>query len=198
MKIRVWAAAASIAVLAGCSSSGPADRESSSVPTAAKAPVSDFTVACPAFDSASASKAKNPLPAVSLECLGSEGDPVTLNGTPTGPTVINLWASWCAPCRTEMPLIEQLATQGQGKVNVLGIATGDARSASTSFAVEFGMTFPSVLDPKNKVVGSQGLQGLPATLFVDASGDIVYVRKLPYKSYDELQADVAQYLKVAV
>ncbi|WP_228389247.1 TlpA family protein disulfide reductase [Cumulibacter manganitolerans] len=200
--MRVLAAVASIAVLAGCGAEGAGGGAPASVPPAAKAPPSEFTVGCPAFGAPAAKGAggaKNgALPAVSLECLGSEGDPITLNGTPPGPTVINLWASWCAPCRAEMPIIEKLAQQGHGTVQVLGIATGDARSAATAFAVEFGMTFPSVLDPKNKVVGAQGLQGLPATLFVDGSGDVVYVHPLPYKSYDELASDVAEHLKVTL
>lgn len=183
-------------LLAGCTPSG--DEGGASISTAPKAPKSDFVIACPEYTDPQVKPDAGKLPALSLECLGSEGDPVSVSGTPPRPVVVNLWASWCPPCREEMPFIDQLAKAGAGAVDVLGVATSDTRDAATAFAVEYAMTFPSVLDPKNQILASQGIQGLPATLFLDAKGVVVDAHVGPYKSYDDLEADVAKHLKVSL
>lgn len=121
-----------------------------------------------------------------------------MSGTPARPTVINMWASWCEPCRAEMPYLNQLAEDGKGAVDVLGIASGNAREQATSYAVEFGLVFPSVLDPKSQVATSQGVPGLPGTVFMNAKGVVVKVHIGPYKSYDDLKKDVTEHLKVTL
>ena len=135
---------------------------------------------------------------MSLECLGSQGDPVGISGTPPRPTVVNLWASWCGPCRDEMPVLDEFAAAASGRVDLLGVATSDNRSAATAFSVEFALSFPSVLDPRAKILADQGLQGLPATLLMDQNGVIVYRHIGVYDTLDELKQDVAQHLKVAL
>ncbi len=185
-------------VLAGCDSDGGTDGGEPTISTAAKAPVSEFTVACPEFTDPQTDPDDDKLPALSLECLGSEGEPVTMSGSPPRPTVINLWASWCSPCREEMPILEEFATAAADKVDLLGVASSDNRTSSTAFAVEYSMSFPSVLDPKAKVMADQGLQGLPGTLFMDEDGVIVYKHVGVYKSLDELKQDVADHLGVTV
>lgn len=185
-------------VLAGCDSDGGTDGGDTTISTAAKAPESDFTVPCPELTDPQADPDDDKLPALSLECLGSEGEPVTMSGSPPRPTVINLWASWCGPCRDEMPILDEFAAAGQGKVDLLGIATSDNRTAATAFAVEYSMSFPSVLDPKSKILADQGMQGLPGTIFMDEDGVIVYRHVGVYKSIDELKNDVAEHLGVTV
>lgn len=196
MWIRRLTAAAGLVLLGACTS---AESDSGEQPsTAAKAPESEFTVGCPQFTDPRAGDEQDRLPALSLECLGSEGDPVAISGKPAVPTVVNLWASWCGPCIDEMPLLDELSQQSGGKVAVLGIVTSDNRSAATSFAVDMGLTFPSVLDPKGQVVSAEGLVGLPVTMMVDTDGKITYRHIGPYKTIDDLRQDVAEHLGVAV
>lgn len=196
MWIRRLTALAGVTLLAACASPEPdpaADRS-----TAAKAPKSDFTVPCPAFGEPATVSEDDALPALSLECLGSEGDPVALDGAPARPTVINIWASWCGPCLEEMPLLNQLAQQGAGQLDVLGVVTNDNRSAATAYAVDMGLTFPSVLDPKGGLVAAEAFPGVPDTILVDADGAVAFRHIGPYKTYDELTADVAEHLGVTL
>lgn len=191
-------AVTSVLVLAGCGpDSGPGGADGS-ISTAPTAPESNFTITCPEFTDPQTDPADGKLPPVSLECLGSAGEPVTMSGSPQRPTVINLWASWCGPCREEMPILQEFADAAADKVDLVGIATSDNRTAATSFAVEYDLGFPSVLDPKAKVLADQGLQGLPGTLFMDEDGVIVHRHPGVYQSLDELKQDVAEHLGVTV
>jgi cytochrome c biogenesis protein CcmG/thiol:disulfide interchange protein DsbE len=89
------------------------------------------------------------------------------------PLVLNFFASWCDPCREEMPLINELAAKGakQG-YNVLGIAVEDSRAAVTEFAREAKLVFPIALDLNSTVKRGYRIFGPPATFFVDAHGVI--------------------------
>lgn len=194
MWIRRLSAAAALTLLAGCAAS-----ESEETPQLApQAPESAFTIGCPAFTDPASDAEKDRLPELSLECLGSGADPVSIGGQPPRPTVVNLWASWCGPCLEEMPLFDQLAQQGTGQVDVLGIVTNDNRSAATAFAVEMNLSFPSALDPKGKIVADQGFVGLPGTLMLDSDGVIVFRHLGPYVTLDDLRADVVEHLGVSL
>ena len=87
-----------------------------------------------------------------------------------GPAVINLWASWCGPCRDELPMIQGLADRAQGRFTVIGVSTGDSRSKAASFATDAGVTFPTLFDPEKRLLGSLGTTLLPATVFLAADG----------------------------
>lgn len=184
-------------LLSACTA-GSDDAAEGTISTAPDAPVSDFTVTCPEWSDPQTKPDDGKLPPLSLECLGSEGKPVAVSGKPPRPTVVNIWASWCPPCREEMPIIEQLAQAGVGKVDVLGVASSDGREAATAFAAEKQLSFPSVLDRKGQVAASQGAPGLPDTLFVDAGGKVVYLHPGPYHSLADLKADVQEHLKVTL
>lgn len=186
---------AGLLVLAGCTSdpkTAPGPSSTASAPT--------FAVACPTFGSKDADVAAgDALPDLSLPCLGSKGATVRLDGAPGVPTVINLWASWCGPCRDELTLLDQLARKAGGQVAVLGVVTLDSAGNGDSFASEKGLTFPSVLDTKGTLLQGRGLpQALPVTLLVDAQGRVVSTNFVPYKSYADLQQAVQQYLGVTV
>jgi cytochrome c biogenesis protein CcmG/thiol:disulfide interchange protein DsbE len=94
-----------------------------------------------------------------------------LRGTPV---VLNLWASWCTPCREESPRLqaawERLGPRG---VAFLGLNIQDLRSDARAFSDEFGMTYPSVRDARRGVADDYGATGIPETFFVDARGRVV-------------------------
>ena len=83
-------------------------------------------------------------PALTLDCLGP-GPAVNLAGV-AGPAVVNVWASWCVPCRTEAPLLASLAADSTGRLTVLGVNVLDDRAAATQAAAAIPLA--SVYDPR--------------------------------------------------
>ncbi len=88
------------------------------------------------------------------------------------PLVVNFWASWCPPCRKEMPALEHVARLLAGRVDFAGLDTQDERSAGLAFARRMRVTYPLATD-NAQVYASYGVQGLPTTFFVSANGAIV-------------------------
>ncbi|HEY2041588.1 MAG TPA: TlpA disulfide reductase family protein [Jatrophihabitans sp.] len=88
--------------------------------------------------------------------------------------VINVWASWCAPCRAESPALAKLARSLQGQhVHFLGLDESDVRSAAIKFAAAVGATYPELADPDGGILARLRLlpvKGIPSTLVVDSSG----------------------------
>jgi cytochrome c biogenesis protein CcmG/thiol:disulfide interchange protein DsbE len=88
--------------------------------------------------------------------------------------LVNLWASWCAPCRSETPALEHLYEESRGKgLVVLGIDQGESANAAASFAREMKLTYPILLDEDQRYGRAYAAVGLPTTLVVDRSGHIV-------------------------
>ena len=94
-----------------------------------------------------------------------------LRGTPV---VLNLWASWCTPCREEAPRLQKgWERWGRKGVAYLGLNIQDLRGDARRFARRFGITHPSVRDARRGVADSYGATGIPETFFVDARGRVV-------------------------
>ena len=123
--------------------------------------------------------------ASSLLPIGSKAPNFTLTDT-TGhavhltqyhghPVLINFWATFCVPCRTETPLLQRtlLAHHAQGLV-ILGVDQGEPQDAITRFGQEFGLTYPLLADFQLAVNRQYGVTSLPASYFVDAQGVIRY------------------------
>jgi thiol-disulfide isomerase/thioredoxin len=88
-------------------------------------------------------------------------------------TVINVWASWCAPCRAEAPILVDFAEKNP-QMQFIGIVTRDNISAAKAFAARFKMTYPTFVDDAliNKFQGSIPANGIPTTLVIDKSGHV--------------------------
>ena len=103
------------------------------------------------------------------------GGEVTLSDLRGKPVVVNLWASWCPPCRAEMPAIEKVYRDYQdlGLV-VLGVNTTnqDSEADAAAFVRQYGLTFPIPLDRDGSVSVRYALRGLPTTFFIDREGII--------------------------
>jgi thiol-disulfide isomerase/thioredoxin len=93
----------------------------------------------------------------------------------TGPAVINLWATWCGPCRAELPAFQQVHQQFGDRLHVVGVNQGDAGEKVSSYLAGIGVDFPQYLDADGGVGEAFGVTGLPATLVVDASGHVIDV-----------------------
>ena len=89
--------------------------------------------------------------------------------------VLNFWASWCVPCRTEAPILERahkrLTASGAG--TVLGVTYHDSTPASLKFADQTGMSFPSVRDVGTKLAARYGTNRIPETFVIDRRGRVV-------------------------
>jgi len=108
------------------------------------------------------------LPDLSLPCFTGAG-PIRLTEL-RGPAVINLWGSWCGPCREELPVMQALADATTGRLRVVGVDTRDSRDAAASFATDRGISLPTLFDPDQKLLTALGRVNLPITVFVRADG----------------------------
>lgn len=94
-----------------------------------------------------------------------------LRGTPV---VINVWGSWCPPCREEMPRLVAAHHEIGDRVQFLGIDIQDSRMEARAFMDEFGMTFPSVFDVPDAIKTSLGRFGQPVTIFYRRDGSLSF------------------------
>jgi peroxiredoxin len=112
-------------------------------------------------------------PAVNFELKSLDGKTLGLETFRGKPLIINFFASWCDPCREEMPLINQLALKAnKDGYSVLGIAVEDTRAAATEYMKEAGLAFPVALDLNSTVKRAYRIFGPPATFFIDGKGVI--------------------------
>ena len=108
-------------------------------------------------------------PAFELQMLGSNRTLSSIDLSDR-PVVVNLWASWCGPCRREMPLLEEISQRYEGDVTILGIDVQDAPANAEEFVEEVGATYPIVRDPEATLaepLTGVPKPGLPQTFFVD-------------------------------
>jgi cytochrome c biogenesis protein CcmG/thiol:disulfide interchange protein DsbE len=176
-------------LVAGCTS-GTADDPAASTPVADVDTVLD---PCPQQSGEPAEGART-LPAVVLDCLG--GGELDLGRAPGTPTVVNLWASWCTPCREELPVLQEFADTAAGRVQVVGVISKDGVPQADSFATDAGVSFPGAFDGEGRLMAELGLPGLPATYFLDDSGAVVHTETGPVDSLDELEGLVGEHLGV--
>lgn len=107
--------------------------------------------------------------------ITAENHQFTLSDLKGKPVLINLWASWCVPCRTEMPAIQKVYEDYKNEgfiVLAVNTTNQDSRTAAINFADEHGLTFPILFDVDGRVSKSYRLRALPSSFFVDNQGVI--------------------------
>jgi len=183
-----------LALLAACTEDAePAEPSSAPAEPSPFANCAALTAPPPSAAPASDFSATPGLPPVTLPCF-TGGQAIRLAGV-RGPAVINMWASWCGPCREELPIMQRLADRSDGRLHVLGVDTGDGRDAAASFGSAKQVTMPTLYDPERRLLASIGRINLPVTIFVDAAGRD-YVHALPVKSARELSELVRRHTGV--
>jgi cytochrome c biogenesis protein CcmG/thiol:disulfide interchange protein DsbE len=185
MRLRPVVALAAVVLLGACTAAeenpdGPVQVESTLSP-------------CPEQSGEPAQGAAR-LPALSFDCPG--GGELDLAQAPGVPTVLNLWGSWCAPCREELPHFQELVDLAGNQVRVLGVISKDGIPQAESFAADAGVVFPSAFDGEGELMAGLGINVLPHTYFLDADGALVFTQVGPVASVDELRGLVAQHLGV--
>ena len=113
--------------------------------------------------------APGPAPAISGRTL--DGDTLDLASLRGRPVLLNVWASWCGPCRKEIPAIAAWA-KAHPEVTVVGVDYQDDVDAARAFAREHGATWPSIVDD-GPIGEALQVPGLPATYLIDADGRLV-------------------------
>ena len=98
------------------------------------------------------------------------GEEVKLTDFRGRPVVVNFWATWCPPCRAEIPHFQDASVKYNGQVVVLGVDQGEPLSVVGDFGAALGVTYPLLLDTDNSVSRQYGVVALPKTVFVDADG----------------------------
>ncbi|GAB2870967.1 TlpA family protein disulfide reductase [Nocardioides pacificus] len=136
------------------------------------------------------------LPEVTLECLGG-GEAVDLSRL-EGPLIINWWAQWCEPCRTEMPILQSFHERYGDRAPILGIDSQDNRPQwAFDLIEETGATYPMLADPGGDTnrAGDLQVRGLPHFAFLSADGELTQVA-VSLTSEEQLVELVAEHLGI--
>jgi cytochrome c biogenesis protein CcmG, thiol:disulfide interchange protein DsbE len=113
-------------------------------------------------------------PAFSLPLLGDEsGQQVALSKYRGQPLIVNFFASWCEPCKTETPLLARFYRTEKGKIALVGLDENDTLGNATSFTRADGVGYPVGWDPHFTVASAYGVNALPQTFFLNARHQIV-------------------------
>lgn len=109
-----------------------------------------------------------------FELAGLDGKALGLSGLRGKVVLLTFWASWCPPCRQEMPSQNQLhSTLGGEDFQVVGVNIDKNSSAARRFAEDFDLVFPILLDPDQKVQKRYGVYNIPVSFLIDRNGIIV-------------------------
>jgi thiol-disulfide isomerase/thioredoxin len=119
------------------------------------------------------------------------GNHLRLSDLQGRPVVINFWATWCGPCRMEMPELMRAAAANPN-LAILAVNVREAQAVVTPFAEEFAMRTPVVIDPEGVVQTLYEVRGLPTTIFIDKHGriDAIYAGALTPATLEERLAAI--------
>lgn len=132
--------------------------------------------------------------AADFSLLDLDGNVVSLHDFAGQPVVINFWATWCAPCRIEMPELQNAYDTYQDQdLVILAVNAQEEEQHVREFFAELGLTFPALLDSDGQVGGAYGAFGLPSTYFVNRSGEVTAVHR-GILSEDQIEVYLAQIL----
>jgi cytochrome c biogenesis protein CcmG/thiol:disulfide interchange protein DsbE len=155
------------------------------------------------FDLAAAQRslAGAPAPLAALHGQANELIPTSkdkfaavLDGLKGHPVVVNKWASWCAPCRGEFPVLQSTSVKYGKRVAFVGLDSKDNNADAKTFLGHFPVPYPSYVDRNARVAQDLEIgQFYPTTMFYDADGKMQYIHQGPYTSDDAFAADVERY-----
>lgn len=111
-------------------------------------------------------------PSFTAQSLG--GEELTLSELQGNLVFLNFWATWCGPCREEMPSMENLKSETAGRpFQIVGVNVQEPRDTVQRFVDDFGYTFPIALDPQGSVAAQYGIRGIPTTFLVGPDGNVL-------------------------
>ena len=171
------AAIAAALLLAGCSQSTTA------------LPGDGVAVDCSSIQSIETGKK-----AIPLDCL-DESSVINLASI-KGPALVNVWGSWCGPCKDEMPIFVDFYSKHSKSVDLIGISVEEADiQDARDFVQAYGMTWPNLYDADGVTRATLGM-GVPITLFIDENGEVTYRKIGVVTTIEELEIATEKYLGV--
>ncbi len=130
------------------------------------------------------------LPAPDFALKSSTGENLRLSEFRGDVVMINFWATWCGPCRQEMPLLDQLYTRYERVgFSLLGVNIDDDPARAMDMIRELGVSFPVLFDARKEVSQLYGVDAMPVTVLVDREGTVRYVHKGYKPGYEDLYLD---------
>ena len=122
-----------------------------------------------------------------------EGQSISLSDFRGKPVLINFWASWCGPCRYEMPFIQEVYEEWSASgLVVLAINKGESLSTAKDFMQSYNLSFPALLDINQDVALEYNIRGIPATFFIDKDGIIQAIKVGPFLSKAEIENSLSK------
>jgi cytochrome c biogenesis protein CcmG, thiol:disulfide interchange protein DsbE len=109
------------------------------------------------------------------------------------PAVVNVWASWCGPCRAEFPHFQQAAAKLGKQVAFIGMDAEDSESAAEEWLAEQPVPYPTYFETGEAIAAALKLPGRPDTAFYGKQGELVHLKIGPYTSQADLEADIKKY-----
>jgi DsbE subfamily thiol:disulfide oxidoreductase len=136
-------------------------------------------------------------PAPDFAAKSDSGRNVRLSELRGQVVLINFWASWCSPCRQELPLLSKIYSQYRGAgFALLAVNVDDNRKDAESMLKRLGLKFPTLFDGNKKVAKLYGVDTMPATLVIDRDGRVRYVHRGYYDGYErKYEQQVRELLK---
>ena len=117
-------------------------------------------------------------PAPAFQLTSNTGKPVNLDSLKGQIVLVNFWASWCGPCRKEMPILEQLNRQFHNKgVTLIGVNVEPDSAAATDWLKATPVSFPILFDTDSKVSKLYQVEGMPNTVILDRKGNVRYIHR---------------------
>ena len=128
-----------------------------------------------------------------FKLTGLDGQEVSLSDFRGKPVLLNFWATWCGPCRIEMPFLQEIYEEWTGKgLVVLAVNLQENPTTVKQFVENAGLTFPVLLSPGNKVPLAYNIRGIPATFFIDADGVIRDIKIGAFSGAGEIESKLAK------
>jgi thiol-disulfide isomerase/thioredoxin len=130
-----------------------------------------------------------------LDAGGAKAFDAQLRALRGHPVVVNMWASWCEPCRFELPFFQREALARGARVAFLGVNVNDARDAARERADQFPMPYPSFEDRRSNLFARFKARGLPTTVFYDKDGKVVVVHQGVFPTRAKLAQAIDRYAR---
>jgi cytochrome c biogenesis protein CcmG/thiol:disulfide interchange protein DsbE len=131
---------------------------------------------------------------VEVFCLG-DGSVINIDSL-RGPMILNVWGSWCGPCKAEIPYLREFYDKFNDQVAVVGLDVEESsKDAARPFIESHGVIWPSLYDPDGRTRGLIGM-GVPVTWFIDAEGKVVYKKIGAFKDSKEIESLAKRHLNL--
>ena len=136
------------------------------------------------------------VPVLNIELPCTDGKSSLVLNEVRGPAIINAWASWCDPCREEIPVFKEISQLSSGKIQIIGIDVEERKKEDgINFATEMGMSWPQLFDQDGRTKAAFGM-GIPVTWLINDKGEIVYEKVGPIKSIEQMKDLVQHFLQI--